>query len=228
MPKLKKSKKKSVKPSILWDKPGPHDWFYMPTASLEREGLMDAAKAVLEVLDKSGPILSKYVRKIGPGVVVIRRGPDDETSAEDVKDMIKTIASALEGDPKHTYQRMALVGDEAGLVVGAYIGKRDGIIVKLDIKAGEILGFDKKDCICEVPLAELAKSWCIADGSASIKEPIDQFLMTFGDNPSEIVDGATRAKEAAAAALAEKERKEREEYIRTREGEYGTTSWGAW
>ena len=187
---------------------GPHGWIYGSTAALLRDDCAPLALPVIEACmeavkaDKGGEIT---FTKNGPGIVTIRIEPVDPS------------------DPP-SFKRIALVGNEKLAFEGAYVGKREGVIIKMVAQRGVILGVDS-EVHCELALSEM-NLWSI-DG-IQVKTEIENQMSKIGPDVHTIRAVIDTFAAQQAERIAEVAAEERRKYVEQRETEYASQNWGGW
>jgi hypothetical protein len=189
-------------------------WMLLPTEKLVEmvgeevpEVLMAAVRTQMALCFGTSKLT---VEKVGPGIT--------------------TILLDEQEDGKPVYKRMALVGGEVMTVEGSYLGKRDGVIIKMTAPAGVMLGVDK-DVQCEVSLKNFLQQFTIPARYGSTRPIKELFLQAFeaaGSDPAAVQESIARMREEAEQKMRETENEARRRYIAEREDEYKDKSWGAW
>lgn len=231
MPRVRKIKRKSEVPS------SPHMWIFNQTEYIAANCDVDVATSVANICmealrDAEGKIL---LTKSGPGVATIFVSeetlpaglPGSLASWDDMVPASGEPDKAVEpAKTKVTYKRIALAGDEQMTFAGVYMGKRDGLIVKMLAAEGQILGVNT-EVTCEIALSKFVVGY--KHGESLVGGAFLAALETLGPDYSSIATGIT---EIAERSLREKKNVElvaRQEAVEKRKAEYADTqNWGAW
>lgn len=185
------------------------DWIYATTAALESLGAKELAVDVTEVIVEGG----------------LNGDPNDLTFSKSGPGIATIQLPAEPGSGVGEFKRVALSGGETMTYVGTYVGKKSGVILRLNAPKGTILGVDK-DIVCEVPLSAL-DGWANSVGY-NAKIEFDRELTELGGDPETVKALFSEIKSRREKEKAEKEMEEHRRVVQQREDDYAGQGWGNW